>query len=710
MTNNEILKIDKDATTRLSQRSVKANAEQPPKPEPEFLDFDPSEVPCITISKTKVVDNKFLFTAGGDDANMFSYEDFVDHDTIIIKSCTGTGKTTATANHYKRLSETSKGLRFLSIVDKISLSEEHVKAFKKINMVSYREAESISKTSASVICVNSLQKLIHITDKEIGELVVYIDEIDSFLKFTHNQTIDNMKPIYLTLKRIVNKCAKLIVSDATILNNLFIFLRNRVPTNSLLLTNSFRKYQGVQAFHHSDEQEFLDCLLANVEKNQGFLYGSDSRKVVESHFELCKDAAPEWMRKEFILITQHNKFRITDATEQFRGKFVFYSPSIVYGVDFNNVGAFQDVFIYISGKSIEPSQSFQQASRTRFISNLHFFGVEKDCSVPHKTLLAVSNNIKHNVHDMPHIKQLFAIANESDVVEYQVKYFMGFYSLYSYNQYINNIYKSNKVRHFKRILATHGFEVVEIGDASNPTKVSKGMLGFMDQLTEARDANLLEEYLHTDDKAQAKFESIHSRAKFLEITAREDLQKYKSILQNVKEFDDHNKIMRYLRTDKYINEKLEKSMKGNFDIATCSNPYLKVKALRTIEQQFDININSGVVNGDDGPIELDDSLFKLARARYSQKKPASKHDVVKFYISSIKHHVSPGIVETSRVSHGENRRKYKYQLNTDLVLQHLVLNSLKNCRLADVTTHYKTIYSDKHGSVDDSDDSDSDVD
>ena len=325
MTTNEILNIDKDATTRLSQRSVKAKAVKPPTPEPEFLDFDPSEVPCTTMSKTKDINNKFLFTAGGDDDNMFSYEDFVSHDTIIIKSCTGTGKTTATANHYQRLTETTKGLRFLSIVDKISLSEEHVKAFKKLNMVSYRESESISKTSASVICVNSLQKLIHIRDDEIRNLVVYIDEIDSFLKFTHNQTIDNMKPIFLTLKRIVNKCAKLIVSDATILNNIFLFLRNRVPTNSLLLTNSFRKYEGVKAYHHSDEQEFLDCLLANVEKNQGFLYGSDSRKVVESHFELCKDAAPEWMRKEFILITQHNKFRITDATEQFRGKFVFYS-------------------------------------------------------------------------------------------------------------------------------------------------------------------------------------------------------------------------------------------------------------------------------------------------------------------------------------------------------------------------------------------------
>ena len=63
MTKNEIKNIGKDATTRPSQRNAKA--EKPPKPETEFLDFDPSETPCIAMSKTKDIDNKFLFTAGG---------------------------------------------------------------------------------------------------------------------------------------------------------------------------------------------------------------------------------------------------------------------------------------------------------------------------------------------------------------------------------------------------------------------------------------------------------------------------------------------------------------------------------------------------------------------------------------------------------------------------------------------------------------------
>ena len=255
MTTND-LNIEKDGTTHPNQEveNTETAAIQQTPLVPEFLDFDPSEEPCITIGKSKTINNKFLFTAGGVDDNMFSYDDFIQHDTIVIKSCTGTGKTTATASHYKRLTETSKDFRFLSIVDKVSLSEEHIKSFKQLNMVSYRETETISKAQVSVICINSLLKLSHITNVELKTLVVYIDEIDSFLKFTHNSTIQLIKPIYMLLKRIVNHCAKLIVSDATILNNLFLFLRNRGSTNSLMITNSFKKYTGVKAYHHADEQ------------------------------------------------------------------------------------------------------------------------------------------------------------------------------------------------------------------------------------------------------------------------------------------------------------------------------------------------------------------------------------------------------------------------------------------------------------------------
>ncbi len=89
--------------------------------------------------------------------------------------------------------------------------------------------------------------------------------------------------------------------------------------------------------------------------------------------------------------------------------------------------------------------------------------------------------MKYNVLDMPHLRQLFEIDNESDVVEYNVNVFKGYYNLYSYNQYINNIYKPNKVKHFKRSLATHGFDVVELGDVANTTQISKKQQVITDQ-------------------------------------------------------------------------------------------------------------------------------------------------------------------------------------------------------------------------------------
>ncbi len=163
-----------------------------------------------------------------------------------------------------------------------------MKAFSKLEMVSYREAETISKTDASVICINSLLKLQSITNDELKGLVVYIDEIDSFLKFTHNTTIKHIKTIYRLLKRIVNNCAKLIVSDATIMSNLYVFLKNRVSVNTLMITNKFKKYEAVKAYHYNDEQGFIDRLVEQVEHNKGFLYGCDSRSIILKHYEYCK--------------------------------------------------------------------------------------------------------------------------------------------------------------------------------------------------------------------------------------------------------------------------------------------------------------------------------------------------------------------------------------------------------------------------------------
>ena len=54
------------------------------------------------------VNNKYLFDEAKQETT-FNYDLFLKHDTIIIKSCTGTGKTTAIAKHVSRcISENKK--------------------------------------------------------------------------------------------------------------------------------------------------------------------------------------------------------------------------------------------------------------------------------------------------------------------------------------------------------------------------------------------------------------------------------------------------------------------------------------------------------------------------------------------------------------------------------------------------------------------------
>jgi hypothetical protein len=74
-----------------------------------------------------------------------------------------------------------------------------------------------------------------------------------------------------------------------------------------------------------------------------------------------------------LLITADTGFCVTNATEHFKDNFVFYSPTITFGVDFS-VDVPQDVFIYIAGNSIQPSGSFQQAIRCRNIKHYNISG------------------------------------------------------------------------------------------------------------------------------------------------------------------------------------------------------------------------------------------------------------------------------------------------------------------------------------------------
>ena len=81
-------------------------------------------------------------------------------------------------------------------------------------------------------------------------------------------------------------------------------------------------------------------------------------------------------KKKFLLITSKTAFKITNANEQFKNMFVFYSPSIVNSVDFSSLTP-QNAYLYFNSLTINSQSMFQQATRTRNIKTLKFYGNQR---------------------------------------------------------------------------------------------------------------------------------------------------------------------------------------------------------------------------------------------------------------------------------------------------------------------------------------------
>jgi hypothetical protein len=303
-----------------------------------------------------------------------SYKTFEEHDTIIIKSCTGTGKTTAVAQHAAKFM--SSASKLLSITTRTSLSDQHEKSFGDIGMKNYQDIKAnFNDVNSLTICLNSLAKLGDLGEDELSNYIVYIDEISSFLEFTHNDTLDGvLQQVFVLLQRLVKFAGKVIVSDALINDATFFFLKSRPLENTVMLTNTFQKFKNVPAVRVRSEPAFLEKLVDHCNADKPFLFGSDSCDVVTKFYHRCIDRVTDpSLKGKFLLVTADTTTRIKDASKEFEGKFVFFSPKITFGVDFS-VDTPQDMFLYIKGNSINPAGMYQQATRTRNIENLFYYG------------------------------------------------------------------------------------------------------------------------------------------------------------------------------------------------------------------------------------------------------------------------------------------------------------------------------------------------
>jgi len=198
---------------------------------------------------------------------------------------------------------------------------------------------------------------------------------------------------------------------------------------------------------------------------------------------------------KFILITANKYFDITNAFEQFENKFVFYSPSIIFGVDFS-IEQPQDVFVYNKGRTLDPSAIFQQTTRTRNIRNLYYYS-ELANADPQYESLEQCRQFYANISITS--EEINEGCGQFDETDNEVVVRNTFFELFTYNEYVSDLYQTNKTAHYENILKSNGFVLSAIGQINKISKEKNEELKqpFL-EITENAFNSLLETG-HTDD-------------------------------------------------------------------------------------------------------------------------------------------------------------------------------------------------------------------
>lgn len=626
------------------------------------------------------MNNKFLNDENSKE-RQFSEKIFNKYETIIIKSTTGTGKTTAVSKFItsflknnkeqveknkkkniednKKEEETEKRptilYKFLSLVSLKTLAKQHLKNFNNINIKHYLDdKEYLNKDSDNlVICLNSLMMFNDYDGEYFKNYIVYIDEINSFLySLTHNKQLEPILNFIINiLFKIINNCHKIILSDAVINENVFNFVSGR--TNKIYINNEYKKYEGVKCFFLNDENEFQKQFLKNVNNDEYFFMGCDSAKIATTYSFLIQD-------KPKILITANEPFNIYDATEQFKNNFVIASPSILTGIDFS-IETPQDVFIYMNGLTITPEQVFQQMTRTRNIKNIYIYTTERknksgQYNILNEVITEKEEAGKTNIY-------------YKDIIDEQDK---KYFELFCFNEYQGDTFETNKKQHLKNILVNNGFIIEEIGQNKKLDKATA-----KEQKEKYEEEQEIKFNKHIDGEEN---EIYKEQEKFLGLQTKEDKIKYKEATTDKYKRADYCNLIRLLYTDDKIKAKIKQQNERTPNYKTIFCPFYKIGLIYELERVLNFERFDFDKKEIDEPLKIDSNLLKNINTsfRCTGKPPSTYNEFKDFYekkISNITGHLE--IIDTTRTQKNGIKQRH-HKINTEKLNHYLKLTEFKN--------------------------------
>jgi hypothetical protein len=615
------------------------------------------------------------------------YNDFVNSDSVVIESGTGTGKTTCVSNfirEYRR--KTGDKSTILSIVNLISLANQQKLTFEKkgIDLKMYNEVKvnpSILMAFDACICINSLGQL---WECDFSNKIVYIDEIYSLcLSLTHNDTLKHQRSIINTLNRIITTCKKLIISDAHIYNVVMELIDVRLRDENKPFVHYFNEYQkfdGVTALKYTDENLFYESLKEKVLLGETFCFASDSKAVIDKWYsKLYNMANVETQAKMFVYTSELE----TEIQQDWNDKIVFYSPKITTGVDITTSNA-STQYMHITGGSVSSIALLQMSTRCRNMKQLNYYSNARSNASLYENYDDCSKKV---IDDFAHNQLGYSYINIADFhINEQFTDMEDLYlHLYTYNCYALDLHGTNVLYFFERELEKCGF-VLETCKGKQ-VKLDVALKNeFNDIATEHKDEKfeLLKETMENlmedeEFKVIGSIKPLVQRCNILGLTTSEDIEEYRDVIEDqhiLTDFFHYNGMKKGIR---FVEDKVYNIINNKMLAGLEKNSWLKIKYVYmlggicglSVDTLFELD-NIVMPEMTKENVTLIDGIKKLYDKR--DKLDAKDFDlnyIKKLYKSMVDNLTKKLKLYTSeRSKRGSDRDKFTYTLNDENITKY----------------------------------------
>lgn len=459
---------------------------------------------------------------------------------VVIKSDTGTGKTTTFKHHIKKHKKP-----FISIVSRKSLAYAQYKTFAEhgLDVIIYENVGGIFEDGKNyIVQIDSIMKALKLTH---SNYTLFLDEYNSLIDYMTLSTTLNAKRtnVFDLFTKMVTQCDRVVAVDADTSNICFDML-DHCNREYKYIYNGYLHNQNVKAIEITN----YDVLKEKLKTTKKWLLCCDSKAEA--------DAMKQWLLDHgvtCVVYTSDEKDTIIDLDADER---VIYSPKILYGLDSSMK---RDVFTLYTSKTINPSNMKQQIARCRNITTLYFHFVNKHLEGRRKP-----PTLQQFMTDKYMMEQL--IISEFEVlVSEQMREL--YFKLLVTCEYRDECFASNKYLHFKLMLSRYGFIVEE----PNVLKIM-------------RDHDKKAKKLSMEKAKEARFEGVdlykHQLNQYLSIP-KDKIDLYKDVFKSPTLVTNHFNVCRYFFDEQ---EKLIEKLvsKTEFNAKNVSSNVYKINKLRNI--------------------------------------------------------------------------------------------------------------------------------